>query len=117
MKKKWIEPQILVQRFVPNEYVAACGDSGKVYKFECNAAGGVFTDSAYIVSDDGTVNTLYHPCGDTHEASVKDEFITGKLIANLGFTQKDVIIWKGENGDNCHCTANLNMETWETAKS
>lgn len=25
MKKKWIEPQILVQEFVPNEYVAACG--------------------------------------------------------------------------------------------
>ena len=37
MKKKWIEPQILVQEFVPNEYVAACGDKNKVYKFKCDA--------------------------------------------------------------------------------
>ena len=40
MKKKWIEPQILVQEFVPNEYVAACGDKNKVYKFKCTADAG-----------------------------------------------------------------------------
>lgn len=28
MKKKWKEPEILVQKFVPNEYVAACGILG-----------------------------------------------------------------------------------------
>ena len=37
MRKEWMEPVIEVQEFVANEYVAACGDSGKVYKFECNA--------------------------------------------------------------------------------
>lgn len=29
MKKKWVEPEILVQQFVANEYVAAC------YKIRC----------------------------------------------------------------------------------
>lgn len=29
MKKKWVEPEILVQQFVANEYVAAC------YKIKC----------------------------------------------------------------------------------
>ena len=30
MKKEWVEPEILVQQFVANEYVAACGESGVV---------------------------------------------------------------------------------------
>lgn len=29
----------------------------------------------------------------------------------------DVIVWRGEKGDNIHCTKNLDMKTWETAKS
>ena len=29
MKKRWEEPKIMVQKFMPNEYVAACGDSGR----------------------------------------------------------------------------------------
>lgn len=37
MKKRWEEPRILVQKFMPNEYVAACGDENKVYKFTCDA--------------------------------------------------------------------------------
>lgn len=45
MRREWMEPVIEVQEFVANEYVAACGDSGKVYKFECNAG-----DKIYILS-------------------------------------------------------------------
>lgn len=115
--RTWVRPQAVVEVFAANDYVAACGDSGKVYKFVCDAPGGIVTDMAYIVSDDGTVNTLYHPCGETHEASVSDDFINGRLIANLGFTQKRVIIWKGENGDNCHVTSNLDIDSWEVTKS
>lgn len=37
MKKEYVRPVIVGERFAPNEYIAACGDSGKVYKFECNA--------------------------------------------------------------------------------
>ena len=30
MKKTWEEPKIMVQKFITNEYVAACGESGVV---------------------------------------------------------------------------------------
>ena len=34
MKRAYVRPTMVGERFVANEYVAACGDSGKVYKFE-----------------------------------------------------------------------------------
>ena len=40
MKRVWCRPQTVVQKFEANEYVAACGDSGTVYKFTCDAGGG-----------------------------------------------------------------------------
>lgn len=36
-RKVWRRPLTEVQKFEANEYVAACGDSGVVYNFECNA--------------------------------------------------------------------------------
>ena len=53
MKKRWEEPRILVQKFMPNEYVAACGDSGVVYNFECNA--GNRRNSYNVYFDDGKI--------------------------------------------------------------
>ena len=57
----------------------------------------------------------------THEASTTDDFINGYLKKNfiglpLGKSEP-VIIWRGENGNNIHCTTNLDMDSWETAKS
>ncbi len=49
MRKEWMEPVIEVQEFVANEYVASCGDSGKVYKFECNAGDRNLWDYPYKV--------------------------------------------------------------------
>ena len=40
MRKVWTKPLAEAERFVANEYVAACGDSGVTYLFECNAGGG-----------------------------------------------------------------------------
>ena len=37
MKRRYERPSAYIEEFTPNEYVAACGDHGKVYKFECNA--------------------------------------------------------------------------------
>ena len=37
MKRAYVRPTMVGERFVANEYVAACGDSGVVYKFDCNA--------------------------------------------------------------------------------
>ena len=33
MKRAYVRPTMVGERFVANEYVAACGDSGKMYKF------------------------------------------------------------------------------------
>lgn len=127
-KQKWVRPQAIVQEFVANEYVAACGDSGKVYKFECNAGS---RDKKYAVKDsNGNIATIsrmymdgkkyfYHPCSKTHEAESDSGFLTGYHIDDVSTATDEntsVIIWT-DNGRNVHCTTNLSMESWETAKS
>ena len=59
----------------------------------------------------------YHACGKTHEASTTDDFLFGWF---KGFTTgiiKKVIIWRGSNGGEVHCTENLDINSWTTAKS
>lgn len=132
MKKTWEEPKIMVQKFVANEYVAACGDSGVVYNFECNAGE---PNTRYAVKDangkvarisgrymDGGMSlwgAYYHPCKGTHEAASDDEFLTGYHLDNPT-TNKDenieVIIWT-DHGRDVHCTTHLDMNKWTTAKS
>lgn len=61
----------------------------------------------------------YHPCGETHKAEENSGFLTGYHIDDVN-TQKDenieVIIWTDNNTD-VHCTTELDMDNWETAKS
>lgn len=122
MKKRWEEPKILVQQFMANEYVAACGEENKVYKFECNAG---ISDPGYhyrVYLDDGKELTdrkhQYGPCGATHDASTEDDFLSGYMddTKTHGNDNIKVIIWT-EGGTNVHCTTNLNMDSWVTAKS
>lgn len=40
MKRRYERPSAYIEEFTPNEYVAACGDSGTIYKFKCTAGGG-----------------------------------------------------------------------------
>ena len=136
MKKTWEEPRILVQKFMPNEYVAACGDSGKVYKFECNAGDEWGGYSVYLNGPDGEAHTkddifwcggrdaelgpvVYTRCGKKHSAEDNNDFFPGYIQRSgiLGGTKEEkVIVWT-ENGKNAHCTTNLNMDSWETEKS
>ena len=128
-RKVWRRPRTEVQKFEANEYVAACGDENKVYLFTCDAGWTWLTGSTvYTNGPDGIAETGddidlggYHKCGKTHEASTTDDFIKGYLKKNvLGFPagpRQDVIIWRGENGDNVHCTKNLDMNSWVTQKS
>lgn len=130
MKGTWEAPRIMVQEFEANEYVAACGDSGTVYKFQCNAGS---EGKRYDVTTgkDGSgnltenprwdVTNYYHPCNETHEAESNSGFINGYLWDNNGSdrfrgTPTPVIIWT-DNGRDVHCTTNLDMSSWETAKS
>lgn len=57
MRREWMEPVIEVQEFVANEYVAACGDSGKVYNFECNAGKENSHYNVYTNGVDGIAHT------------------------------------------------------------
>ena len=128
-RKVWRRPLTEVQKFEANEYVAACGDENKVYLFTCDAGWtGITGSTVYTNGPDGIPETGddivlggYHKCGKTHEASTTDDFIKGYLRKNaLGLPvgrRQDVIIWRGENGDNVHCTKNLDMNSWVTQKS
>lgn len=136
MKKTWEEPKIMVQKFMPNEYVAACGDSGTVYKFECNAGDRWGGYSVYLNGDDGIAHTsddifwcggsdavrgnrTYGRCGGTHSAGDNNDFFPG-YIQKKGFfgemKEEKVIVWT-DNGTNTHCTTNLDKDSWETEKS
>ena len=129
MRKEWMEPVIEVQEFVANEYVATCGDSGTVYKFTCDAPGGWLY---YYPESDGQIDGnytgsgsqkrigSYHLCGATHEASVTDAFYDGFVDYNRNRKQdpgEGVIVWRGPNNKNGHATTNLDINSWETAKS
>lgn len=131
MKRAYVRPTMVGERFVANEYVAACGDTeyGK-YKFTCDAGGGVSGDvyresngkpgfqKGYGGFGYGGDESLegYHACGTTHEANTTDDFQNGYYIPDGG-DAVDVIIWRGKRGDNIHCTTNLNRDSWETTKS
>lgn len=125
MKKRYERPSAYIEEFTPNEYVAACGDSGKVYKFRCDAGGGHYGDVWLETNETPGLQQMgrkkdkylsgYKACGITHEANSKDSFLDGYYVRG-GNVQK-VIVWRGPERDNTHCTINLNMDTWATAKS
>lgn len=129
MRKEWMEPVIEVQEFVANEYVAACGDSGTVYKFTCDAPRGRLY---YYPESDGQIDGKYtgsgsqkrigpyHPCWAKHEASVTDAFYDGFVDYERNGKQdpgEGVIVWRGPNNKDGHATTNLDINSWETAKS
>lgn len=128
MKKRWEEPRILVQKFMPNEYVAACGEVNKVFNFVCDAGGGtpgtVYEDSnnngKLDLHDEpltGRILPTYHACGETHSAPTNDEFIKGFYLPNSDpFKATKVIIWT-DGGTNIHCTTNLKKDEWTTERS
>lgn len=131
MARSYRKPMMNVEKFVANEYVAACGESGVVYKFTCDAGGGVPGD-VYLetngepglqISRKGGDQYLsgYHACGTTHEAESTDSFLNGYYVVDGGWFEEDtvtpVIVWRGPKGNNTHCTENLDMSKWETAKS
>lgn len=136
MKEMWTEPRIEVQKFAANEYVAACGDSGTVYYFKCDAGDRWGGYSVYLNGEDGKPHTnddvfwcggpgavrgnrTYSRCGETHKAEDNNDFYSGYIRRKGVFgsvEEENVIVWT-ENGNNTHCTTNLNMDEWETAKS
>lgn len=126
MKRKYERPWMVGEEFSPNEFIAACGDSNTVYKFKCDAGGGVVGDVYLETNDQKGLQTGrggdrylsgYKACGTTHEAQTTDDFLDGYYVTGRGRNVTPVIVWRGPKNDNTHCTENLDMSTWETTKS
>ncbi len=82
---------------------------------------GNWWDDDYIAAD--TDLGGYYKCGVEHEAKTSDAFLNGyyqEYSSGYGPNTnpiQNVIVWRGPNNDNTHCTTNLDMESWTTAKS
>lgn len=132
-RRIWTHPVTEVQKFEANEYVAACGDSGVIYNFKCNAGDRWKDYNVYLA--DGTPYATsgrdyggcridydsYHPCGETHTAESDSGFLKGYMYEQdfWGYNKGkkiDVMIWT-QHYTNVHCTTELDMKEWETAKS
>lgn len=129
MKKVYQKPFIICEQFTATEYVAACGDSGTVYYFECDAPRGILY---YYPNSDGKIDGEYNgtgyaellgyytPCAEKHEAESTNPFYDGFVDRNDNRKCDDgeaVIVWRGPKNNNGHATARLDMDSWETAKS
>lgn len=130
--RNWEKPMVVVDAFVANEFVSACGDKGAIYKFECDAPAGRLY---YYENSDGKIDGehdpydnsrdylgSYHPCGATHQAPKTDVFYDGFVDRNRNRRQDDgegVIVWIEYDwlGLNGHATTQLSMNEWQTAKS
>ena len=129
-KRSYVKPVLSGEEFVPQNYIAACGDSNVVYKFECNAQGG----TVYYYDTSGEKHRVggYSPCGGKHEAPSSDAFPRGFVDRNSNGeedTGEEAIIWLEKvtwedwfgnthtNITNWHATTKLNQNEWETAKS
>lgn len=128
--RNWERPMAVVDAFVANEFVSACGDKNKEYLFTCDAGGGDF-GKVYLETNGkpGLQKTGgwgyradkklggYYACGTTHTAKITDDFTQGYYIKNYTEDIVDVIVWRGPWGDNTHCTTNLKKNEWTTVKS
>ena len=62
--RNWERPMVVVDAFVANEFVSACGDKGTIYKFECNAPEGTLY---YYPNSDGKIDGQHNPNDRTRE--------------------------------------------------
>ena len=122
---------VVVDTFAANEFVSSCGDKGTIYKFTCDAPRGPLY--YYPNSDDqidgkhdpygrATYLGSYRPCKAKHEAPKTDGFYDGFVDYNGNRRQDDgegVIVWIENTwlGYDGHATTQLDMNSWETAKS
>ena len=135
MKKIWSAPEAIAEQFAANEYVAACGVSGVVYKFTCDAPKGdvyYYNESGDKRADKVFSGSLVElggskPCGEYHEAESTADFFDGFVDRNDNGrcdADEQAIIWVefgntffGYGAVDWHATSNLDKNTWETAKS
>lgn len=128
--RNWERPMAVVDAFVANEFVSACGDENKEYLFTCDAGGGDYGNVYLETNGKPGLQKYpslgywadkklggYHACGATHTAKTTDDFKQGYYIKDRTEDIVDVIVWRGPWVDDTHCTTNLNKNTWTTVKS
>lgn len=128
--RNWEKPMAVVDTFAANEFVSSCGEMNRVYKFKCDAGskfwllGGYHYYSYDVYVDSNKNGELdyrdeelgsYKACGKTHDAKTTDDFQNGFCVRNREIIP--VVIWRGEDGRNIHCTTKLNMDEWATERS
>lgn len=121
-KRIYIKPVLESETFVPQNYIAACGDTeyGK-YLFTCDAPEG----RLYYYNSWGQADYIgsYTPCNKKHEAEKSSEFPKGFIDYNRNGREDEgeaVIVWIERRWgyiSNAHATTNLNQDSWETVKS
>lgn len=109
MKKKWEEPRIEVQKFIPNEYVAAC------YKIKCTTPKN--NSTYHYLYEDTNSNGMYdaddrlvysnewggfHGCNKWHKGIIQDDApIANGFVVNKGWggqvTDSQPVFWWEEN--------------------
>lgn len=114
-KRAYVKPSLESEAFVPNTYVAACGDSGTTYLFECNAGepyrywqpgifgGGhwVTDDHPYKVTTDGgrVLTRNYGPCNAKHSAPSESGFCVVLWIIHIQRKMNIYPLLFGQNGE------------------
>lgn len=78
----------------------------------------LITGKKKYLTKGGPFGSYYHPCKATHEAEEDTGFISGFIDDQSTWQDEKipVVIWT-DNGRDVHCTTNLNMKEWATAKS
>ena len=123
--RNWERPMVVVDTFAANEFVSTCAEGGSTYKFQCNAGEEGHSYSVYYYDNynrrhylAGPLLTHYSKCGDTHEASTKDDFIDGYIDdqSTIHDEHTPVVIWT-DRGRDVHCTTVLNKDSWARTPS
>ncbi|SDB17337.1 hypothetical protein [Eubacterium oxidoreducens] len=137
MKKRWMRPEVLVENFVPNEYVATCEGSDYYANFTCAIPGSY---KNYIGDGIGTVTynwgsnsdgKKHGSCGETSETSkIMGATTTGGVGYEYRYGEVDrnrpiynVSIGKSVSSASAKCSTNIgsgsltpgyHLATWES---
>lgn len=105
MKKEWVEPEILVQQFVANEYVAAC------YKIRCTTPNNnstyksIYEDTNKNGAWDRNDKLIYsnwfgfEGCNNWHIGIIRDEAPAANGFVTNGRQADPVFYWEEKFND------------------
>ena len=124
MKQVWSSPKTSFEQFVPQNYIAACGDTERVYLFTCDAPrGNMYVPDPNKPGEYLVKGTSYSPCDKKHETPVADTYYDGFIDRNdnkkqdSGEEVKVYLEFRWGYVRNGHATSKVNMNEWEVAKS